>query len=315
VKLLALLLVLHHGTSVSRVGVERARSSAVSLRAPGAPQLELGLGYSVAVFDRWLRGATASATDGMSALVQLVSLRAGLQLPSATRFELLFPFGWVAPASRPDVLGLGDLELAVEQELGWRALSFRARAAVVAPTGQYRRADLYTVTDLEVGREGALLPVIHNTRASLGADVWAASAGGELTLSPWRRVAVRAAAAVVKPLCSTRDGIHWGLDVTSRIAADVWLMPDTMSVTTGLEGRAHTSDRIPQMDLRRPGESMHETAGGRNELLLLLGVTGRFDARWSCSVLAEIPIWQDAAGAALVETVAVSADCAVALGR
>ncbi|MEO1482406.1 MAG: transporter [Myxococcota bacterium] len=297
----------HHDGAIGRIDPTSAQ-----LVTPGrgeAPRLDSSLAYRFAYFGRVLDDG--STVDGDGAIeVHLAVLGARVYATDSVFFSAALPVGLSRTEGErfdEQTRGLGDMTLGVGYATQWSRVLLSAEAGMVLPSGRYEPENALTISDITTTAEGGLDLALFDTRASLGADTWAAQAAvtAALPLGPW---IPRARLSAVQPLTDTEDGIRWGTDLSA--AADLAWTGGPVTLSGGAEWRSHLEDRLQVGSDDAPLERL----GGRDQLSVLaeISVATGEDAR--CGIAGSVPVYQRTGAPQVVETFSGSLQCAFALG-
>lgn len=296
----------HHDGAVGRIDPNATRL--ITPATGDAPRLDTSLAYRFAYFGRVLDDG--STVDGDGAIeVHLAVLGAQLFVTDAIYINAAVPVGVsFTRADRFDeqTAGLGDITLGAgyASQLRWLAWSFDA--GIVVPSGRYEPDNALTISDLSTTADGGLDLAIFDTRASLGADTWAAQ-GAFTAAVPMGAFTPRVRVFAVQPLTDTSDGIRWGADFAA--ASDLVWNLGPVSVSAGGEWRVHREDRLQVGSDEAPFERL----GGREQLALLAEASVALGADSRCGVSGALPVYQRTGAPQVVETFSGSVQCALAL--
>ncbi|MCB9507226.1 MAG: hypothetical protein H6697_06085 [Myxococcales bacterium] len=306
----------HHTIATSRVEVPTPWSGATPHLTSGRAALSLDLGYGVARRARLLRGTQPYRGLEIGAVTaHTVTFDAGLSLPEArAALSLRLPFGIarVAPTEAPArrSVGVGDVEVAAARELLPRrtASSLVATAALVTPTGAYERGGDLELVDVAPGTDGQLIVSTYQTRASIGAGVWALRAG--VAFSGGRaqaRLSPRLHASLGVPLSQTPDDIRWGLDADVGAAARLRVAAP-FAVELGSTAARHVKDRVP-VPATDTQSAADARVGGRTELRLDAAAFVDPEGPLGCYVATSLPVYQRLGGVQLASAPTVLVGC------
>jgi hypothetical protein len=292
----------------------------VSTSSVGLPKVDVSLSADFIFFGRVLAGSENFLQRELGEVaVTTLSPMLSWTARSSTSLGLRLPLG-AAVTSPPDrapstQFGLGDLKLFVQQDWSrlWRPkgpswLIVRSRFSVSAPSGMYGAASTLSVTRVAGERDGSIQVSTFDTRASLGAGVWAFLFWTELEAHLSQRLQLSVQGLFAQPSGRTPDEIAWGRDYEAVATGSFDVFPERLTVEAGFDLRHHEADEVPDSD----GGPARFSVGGRDEVGLGLGASVRGSERFGCALGAHIPLFQSVGGVQLVESFSGHFGCSMA---
>lgn len=284
----------HHDTAITQVAPPQLSTPSDET----APYFSLGLSSDTAYFGTTRRGSQplldAQETETW---LQLWSLTAATRLKTGTGLRITLPVGLLANA-QSTTAGLGDLSAEISQVLGPVMIGVTASA----PTGRYTPYSVLSALDLSVGDSGSLTPTLYDTQANLGLGTWSVgwSLSGRFQKDAW---SLTIGTQGHLPLGSTDEGAHWGPTLSGYLTPRLRLA-SPVSVALGADISHHFSDSFA------PSSGDPLTKGGRRTLVSAhAGGEFTLTDALQLHLLVHVPVWSEAQGVQLVETVTARLGC------
>lgn len=173
------------------------------------------------------------------------------------------------------------------------------------PTGDYERETLLSDSQLIANDNGGLELSSFSAQTSLGADVWQVMIGTSFNwqLTPFWSNYINLSSNL--PVGKTSDGIHWGADISLSNLNRYQISPK-LAFFWGALLAIHLPDQIVQSESNK--QSTIEV-GGHKQLFFPFGIAINTQAKFTCRLQAEVPIWQQIKVPQLLKTYALSVSC------
>ena len=306
----------HHPPSTSRP------TNKVSTTSVGE-STHVHLSYQLALYASTKKNA--DTTDNLS-LGKIIhhgfSLDGSLVLSSKTFFNAQIPYSYIRilppenslGESTVEVSGIGDasfnlgqrLNLAIDKE---RALFFIPSLGIRLANGSYQSQPVLSKTDVSAGEGGQLDIETFYTNASLGSGAIEILGRIEVGMELTSDLKTSLSQSWVLPVTKTEDGILWGIDISSSLRGDWFLVKKVFAIGLSFEHLWHLADTI---DTPQDPKKESYSSGSRHQLSLATDASIFVTPSINCSLGASLPLYQNVDGLQLVETINAKAGCGFA---